>query len=124
MNCNLGKEDRQRGKLCRSMDCTLCSTRRNAEMVANAEKKVEAVKSNHVVTIHTNRLFDYQLNTKGIEALRFAKEQFSDFQEAILGNLLPGRNNSMVKTKLEEASFYMSKAIAEQSDNHQSINTH
>lgn len=76
------------------------------------------------MTIETNRLYDYNLNTGGVEALKDAKKTFSDFQEAILGQLKLGRNCSMVKTHLEMASFYMSRAIAEQEENHTSINTH
>ena len=76
------------------------------------------------MTIQTNRLSDYKLNQDGVKELNEAKKTFSDFQETILGGLLPGRNSSIVKTKLEEASFYMSRAIAEQEKNHSEINTH
>jgi hypothetical protein len=76
------------------------------------------------MTIETNRLYDYKLNAEGAEKLKEAKIEFSNFQEKLLGELKPGRNASIVKSKLEEASFYMSRAIAEQADNHDSINTY
>lgn len=76
------------------------------------------------MTIQTNRLFDYQLNEQGIEELKEAKRVFSEMQDQVLGRLRPGRNTSIVKTKLEEASFYMSRAIAEQEENHTGINTY
>jgi hypothetical protein len=76
------------------------------------------------MTIQTNRLFDYKLNEKGVKDLNEAKAAFGDFQENILGRLPAGRNGSIVKTKLEEASFYMSRAIAEIDTNHSEITTH
>lgn len=74
--------------------------------------------------VQTNRLYDYKLNEKGSKELNDAKRIFSDFQETILGQFNSGRNSSIVKTKLEEASFYMSRGIAENEDNHTEIITH
>jgi len=76
------------------------------------------------MSIETNCLYDYKLNEKGAKELKQMKEHFSLFQQGILGNLKPGRNASIVKTKLEEASFYMSRAIAELEENHSEIITH
>ena len=76
------------------------------------------------MTIETNRLFDYKLNEKGVKELNEMKKVFSDFQQTILGSMKPSREASIVKTKLEEASFYMSRAISTHKENHSEINTH
>ena len=76
------------------------------------------------MSIETNRLFDYKLNEKGVNEVSEAKRVFSEMQEQVMGRLKPSRNASIVKTKLEEASFYMTRAIAEQEENHTEINTY
>ena len=74
--------------------------------------------------IETNRLYDYKLNEQGVEAVKEAKKVFSDFQETIMGMVLPSRQSALLKTKLEEASFHMTKAIASNPKNHSEIITH
>ena len=76
------------------------------------------------MSIETNCLIDYKLNDDGIKKLKEAKKIFSDFQQSVLGALHPSRETSIVKSKLEEASFYMSKAIAQREENHSQIITH
>lgn len=69
----------------------------------------------------TDRLFDYKLNDQGIEEVAKAKKMFSDFQDTILSHLHDSREKSIVKSKLEEASFYVTKSIAMNTDNHSAI---
>ena len=76
------------------------------------------------MTIETNCLYDYKLNEKGIKELHKAKTDFSTFQQSIVGRLENSREAALVKTKLEEASFYMSRAIAQVKENHTEINTY
>lgn len=76
------------------------------------------------MSIETNRLYDYKLNEKGVKEIGEAKFVFSEMQEQVMGRLKPSRSASIVKTKLEEASFYMTRAIAELEENHTEINTY
>lgn len=76
------------------------------------------------MSIETNCLYDYKLNEKGAEAVKDTKSAFSDFQQIILGSLKPSREASIVKTKLEEASFYATRAIASHEENHSEIITY
>lgn len=71
-----------------------------------------------------DRLYDYKLNERGIKEVRLAKIEFSDFQQVILGRLNGSREKSIVKTKLEEASFYMTRAIAQSKENHSGTNVY
>lgn len=71
-----------------------------------------------------NRLYDFKLNEKGLAEVKNTKCIFSDFQETILSHLYDSREKSIVKTKLEEASFYVTRAIAQNTDNHSEIITH
>ena len=74
--------------------------------------------------IETNCLFDYKLNERGIDQVKMAKKIFSDYQQTVLGMMKPSREASIVKTKLEEASFYMTRAISSNENNHSEIITH
>jgi hypothetical protein len=74
--------------------------------------------------IETNCLYDYKLNEKGVNEVRTAKEIFSEMQQLVLGRLKPSRETSLVRTKLEEASMYMTRAIAQDESNHTEINTY
>jgi hypothetical protein len=61
-----------------------------------------------------NKLFDSpQITDEGIEKIKHCRNEFSLFLNA-LSVLDPngGREFSIVKTKLEEACFFMNKSIA------------
>lgn len=76
------------------------------------------------MTIETNCVFDYNLTGEGIEAVKDYKYAFSQAQQNILGHLKPSRETAIVKTKLEEALMFGTRAIAMQEENHNSINTY
>jgi len=62
----------------------------------------------------TNKLFDSPpITEEGIEKIKNCRSEFSSLLNA-LSALDPngGREFSIVKTKLEEASFFMNKSIA------------
>ena len=66
------------------------------------------------MTEYINELFDSPPITKeGIEDIKQCRHKFSLFLD-VLSSLShnDGREFSIVKTKLEEASFFMNKAIA------------
>jgi len=70
------------------------------------------------------RLTDYKLTQAGIISLQASKLTFSDAQETILGMMPEGREKAIVRTKLQEASFYMTRGIASAEQNHSEIITH
>jgi len=76
------------------------------------------------MSIETNRVFDFKLNEKGIKQVSDAKFALGDFQELILGQLKPGREASIVKTKMEELGYSITRAIAMQEENYTEINTY
>ena len=76
------------------------------------------------MSIETNCFYDYKLNEQGVQDVKMLKHLFSDFQQNVLLMLKPSREASIVKTKLEEAGFYATRAIASHEENHDSINTY
>lgn len=72
----------------------------------------------------TIRLYDYKLNEKGIKEVKEAKKVFSEFQQNILGRMNPSREAVIVMERLEVASMFMTRAIAQDPDNHTGINTY
>ena len=55
-----------------------------------------------------------KLNTAGVSAAHKVEELFSDLLHTLQDVLPEGREFSIVKTKLEEASFYAKKALSKQ----------
>lgn len=55
----------------------------------------------------------YILNEHGIEKAKEIKRIFEECLDAILHHCPPGRELSIVKTKLEEACFFAKKSMAQ-----------
>jgi hypothetical protein len=54
----------------------------------------------------------YRLNEKGKRTLFRVKASFDALLNELEGALIPSREMSIVRTKLEEASFYAAKALS------------
>lgn len=74
--------------------------------------------------LETDRVYDFKLNEKGIKEVVELKTVFSEFQSEILGRMIPSREKSIVKTKLEEAGFYATRAVSQNPENYIEINTY
>lgn len=65
-----------------------------------------------------HNLFGYKnLNAKGVYATQQVAESFSNLLEELAGYCPEGREFSIVKTKLEEASFFAKKAVSSSPEN-------
>lgn len=70
----------------------------------------------------TNRVVNKEfevvsLNKEGIKKAQFVSEEFDSLLSQILTVVPEGRYLSLVRTKLEEASFFAKKGIAQDSTN-------
>jgi len=57
------------------------------------------------------------LNEDGLTKARMMEELFEEFREAIVGPLPPSREKSLFETKLQEASFFAKRAMAQLPEN-------
>ena len=63
-------------------------------------------------------LFGYKnLNAKGVHATQQVAESFSNLLDELTSYCPEGREFSIVKTKLEEASFFAKKAVSSSPEN-------
>lgn len=59
--------------------------------------------------------FDYvKYDNKAQEDQAYIKTRFEELEEAVMGNLKPGRASALVLTKLEEAYMWVGKAIRDE----------
>lgn len=63
----------------------------------------------------------HKLNKKGIEEVEKFKSVMSDASEKVLRTLPESREKSIFITKLEEAMFFGTKAVASKEGNYESI---
>lgn len=54
----------------------------------------------------------HMLNDEGIRTAKILGEAFSDLLDKIDQHIPPGRERSLVVTKLQEASFFAKRAVA------------
>ncbi len=67
-------------------------------------------------------MFDtHKLNEKGFEAVKDIKFAMNDCMEFILDRMPEGREKSIFKTKIEEAMFFGTKAVASHPDHHTEV---
>jgi len=62
----------------------------------------------------------YPVNEIGLAKIKLFREAFDTLLTLIVSNLPPGRELSLVRTKLEEASFYAVKSLSKQLPNQKS----
>jgi NCAIR mutase (PurE)-related protein len=67
-------------------------------------------------------LFDtHKLNEKGFEEVRVFKSKMGEAVRNVLETIPNGREKALFTTKIEEAMFFATKAIASNPDNHTEV---